>query len=198
MQHLTILEVKMMSFPAIEYYSTFLKKSTKTVSDFSDEAFDKFVQLNDHNIKYTKTALDETNSTVAKMLEIKDPKEFMEFAQNSVGPVSAKVTDYFKELYKINSDFLKSSSQYVESESEEINKIITDQVEEMSKNAPAGTEGVVAMTKSSLAASSSTYESMTKAARQVFDIVDNNIEAASKASRSVVSDSNKTKDKKAA
>ena len=198
MQHLTILEVKMPSFPAIEYYSTFLKKSTKTVSDFSDESFDKFVQLNDHNIKYTKTALDETNSTVAKMLEIKDPKEFMEFAQNSVGPVSAKVTDYFKELYKINSDFLKSSSQYVESESEEINKIITDQVEEMSKNAPAGTEGVVAMTKSSLAASSSTYESMTKAARQVFDIVDNNIEAASKASRSVVSDSNKTKDKKAA
>ena len=84
------------------------------------------------------------------------------------------------------------------SESEEINKIITDQVEEMSKNAPAGTEGVVAMTKSSLAASSSTYESMTKAAKQVFDIVDNNIEAATKASESVMSGSNKTKSKKAA
>ena len=188
----------MTSFPAIEYYSTFLKKSTKTMSDFSDVAFDKFVQVNDHNIKFSKNALDGTNSAVATMLEVKDPKEFIEFAQNSVGPVSAKVTDYFKTLYKINSDFLKSGSEYVESESEEINKIITDQVEEMSKNAPAGTEGVVAMTKSSLAASSSTYESMTKAAKQVFDIVDNNIEAATKASESVVSGSNKTKGKQAA
>ena len=188
----------MTSFPAIEYYSTFLKKSTKTMSDFSNVAFDKFVQVNDHNIKFTKNALDGTNNAVTTMLEVKDPKEFIEFAQNSIGPVSAKVTDYFKTLYKINSDFLKSGSEYVESESEEINKIITDQVEEMSKNAPAGTEGVVAMTKSSLAASSSTYESMTKAAKQVFDIVDNNIEAATKASESVISDSNKTKSKQAA
>ncbi len=167
----------MTSFPAIEYYSTFLKKSTKTMSDFSNVAFDKFGQVNDHNIKFKKNALDGTNNAVTTMLEVKDPKEFIEFAQNSVGPVSAKVTDYFKTLYKINSNFLKSSSEYVESESEEINKIITNQVEEMSffkKNAPAGTEGVVAMTKSSLAASSSTYESMTKAAKQVFDIVDNN------------------------
>ena len=185
----------MTSFPAFDYYSTFLKKSTKTMSDFSDVAFDKFVQVNEHNIKFTKNALDETNSAVATMLEVKD---LIEFAQNSIGPVSAKVTDYFKTLYKINSDFLKSGSEYVESESEEINKIITDQVEEMSKNAPAGTEGVVAMTKSSLAASSSTYESMTKAAKQVFDIVDNNIEAATKASKSVVSGSNKTKGKQAA
>jgi len=188
----------MTSFPATEYYFTFLKKSTKTMSDFSDVAFDKFVQVNDHNIKFTKTALDGANSAVATMLKVKDPKEFVEFAQNSVGPVSAKVTDYFKTLYKINSDFLKSGSDYVESESEEINKIITDQVEEMSKNAPAGTEGVVAMTKSSLAASSSTYESMTKAAKQVFDIVDNNIEAATKASESAMTGSNKTKSKKAA
>ena len=168
------------------------------MSDFSNVAFDKFVQVNDHNIKFTKNALDGTNNAVTTMLEVKDPKEFIEFAQNSIGPVSAKVTDYFKTLYKINSDFLKSGSEYVESESEEINKIITDQVEEMSKNAPAGTEGVVAMTKSSLAASSSTYESMTKAAKQVFDIVDNNIEAATKASESVVSGANKTKGKQTA
>ena len=60
-------------------------------------------------------------------------------------------------------------------------------------------EVLVAMTKSSLAASSSTYESMTKAAKQVFDIVDSNIEAASKAGESVVSQPvGKAKGKKAA
>ena len=68
----------MTSFSAFDYYSIFLKKSTKTMSDFSDVAFDKFVQVNDHNIKFTKNALDGTNSAVATMLEVKDPKEFIE------------------------------------------------------------------------------------------------------------------------
>ena len=177
----------MTTLPVLDYYYTFLKKSSTTWTDFSGMAFEKFEQLNDLNIKHTKSSMTDTSEAIAAMLEIKDAKELMEFAQKSAGPVPSKVSAYFKEVYKINSDFLKSGSEYVEAESEEMNKVINDQVEEMSKNAPAGTEGVVAMTKSSLAASSSTYESMTKAAKQVFDIVDSNIEAASKAGESVVS-----------
>ena len=189
----------MTSFPAFEYYYTFLKKSNSTWAEFSSMAFEKYEKLNDLNIKHSKSSMSDVNETMASMLEVKDPKELMEFAQSAAGPVPAKFTAYWKELYKINSDFLKSGSQYVETESDEFNKVISDQVEEMSKNAPAGTEGVVAMTKSSLAASSSTYESMTKAAKQVFEIVDNNIEAASKAGESVVTQpANKTKGKKAA
>jgi len=189
----------MTTLPVFDYYYSFLKKSSATWGDFTGMAFDKFEQLNDLNIKHTKSSMADTSEAIAAMLEVKDPKEFMEFAQKSAGPIPSKVSAYMKEVYKINSDFLKSGSEYVEAESEEMNKVISDQVEEMSKNAPAGTEGVVAMTKSSLAASSSTYESMTKAAKQVFDIVDSNIEAASKAGESVVSQPvGKAKGKKAA
>ena len=189
----------MTSLPVFDYYYSVLKKSSATWGEFSGMAFEKFEQLNDLNIKHTKSSMAETSDAITAMLEVKDPKEFMEFAQKSAGPLPSKVSAYFKEVYKINSDFLKSGSEYVEAESEEMNKVISDQVEEMSKNAPAGTEGVVAITKSSLAASSSTYESMTKAAKQVFDIVDSNFEAASKAGESVVSQPvGKAKGKKAA
>ena len=189
----------MTSFPAFEYYYTFLKKTSGTWAEFSDIAFDKYEELNDLNIKHTKSAIANTNEALAAILEVKDPKEFFEVAQATTGSVPAKASSYFKELYKINSDFLKSGSKYVEAESGEINKVINEQVEELSKNAPAGTEGVVAMTKSSLAASSSTYESMTKAAKQVFEIVDSNIEAASKAGESAVTQpTTKPKAKKAA
>ena len=189
----------MTTLPMIDYYYSVLKKSSGTWTDFSGVAFEKFEQLNDLNIKHTKSSMVDASEAIATMLDVKDPKEFMEFAQKSTGPLPSKISSYFKEVYKINSDLLKSGSKYVEAENEEINKVINDQVEEMSKNAPAGTEGVVAMTKSSLAASSSTYESMTKAAKQVFDIVDSNIEAASKAGDTVVSPSaGKGKGKKAA
>ena len=109
----------MTTLPAIDYYYTFLKKSSATWTDFSGMAFEKFEQLNDLNIKHTKSSMADTSEAIATMLEAKDPKEFMEFAQKSTGPLPSKVSAYFKEVYKINSDFLKSGSEYVEAESGE-------------------------------------------------------------------------------
>ena len=157
----------MTTLPVIDYYYSLLKKTSGSLTDISGMAFEKFEQLNDLNIKHTKSSMADTNEAFSAMLEVKDPREFMDIAQKTTGLLPSKMSSYFKEVYKINSELLKSGSEYVETESEEFNKVINDQVEEISKNAPAGTEGVVAMTKSSLAASSSTYESMTKAAKQV-------------------------------
>ena len=98
----------MTTLPVFDYYYTFLKKSSSTWADFSGMAFEKFEQLNDLNIKHTKSSMTDTSEAIATMLEVKDPKEFMEFAQKSTGPLPSKVSAYFKEVYKINSDFLKS------------------------------------------------------------------------------------------
>ena len=120
----------MTTLPVFDYYYSFLKKSSGTWTDFSGMAFDKFEQLNDLNIKHTKSSMGDISEAIAAMLDVKDPKEFMEFAQKSAGPLPAKISAYFKEVYKINSDLLKSGSEYVEAESEEINKVISDQSEE--------------------------------------------------------------------
>jgi hypothetical protein len=113
-------------------------------------------------------------------------------------PMSAKVATYYKEIYKINSGFVKAAASFIEAETEEVGKTVSEKVSEFSKSAPAGSEGVVAMTKSSIAASTSTYESMTKAAKQVLEIVDSNVEAATKAGQAAVSPVSKGKAKKAA
>ena len=44
----------MTTLPVIDYYYSFLKKSSGTWTDFSGMAFEKFEQLNDLNIKHTK------------------------------------------------------------------------------------------------------------------------------------------------
>ena len=189
----------MNSFPIMDYYFTFLKKSSGTVTEFSDLAFEKFEKINDLNIKYSKNLLKEAGSASGGLYAVRDVNEFFNVTQELGSAIPARSSAYFKELYKINAELLKSSSDFVEKESGEISKVFTEQVNEITKNAPAGTEGVVAITKSSLAATSSTYESMTKAAKQVFELVDNNIEAASKASETVVSPvTTKSRAKKAA
>ena len=189
----------MNSFPIMDYYFTFFKKSSGSVTEFSGMAFEKFEKINDLNIKYSKNVVKEAEAASDLLYGIKDANEFFNVTQELGSAIPAKSSAYYKELYKINAELLKSSAEFVETESGEISKVFTEQVNEITKNAPAGTEGVVAMTKSSLAATSSTYESMTKAAKQVFDLVDSNIEAASKASETVVSPATtKPRGKKAA
>ena len=97
----------MTTLPVIDYYYSFLKKSSGTWTDFSGMAFEKFEQLNDLNIKHTKSSMADTSEAIAAILDVKDPKEFIEFAQKSASPIPAKVSAYFKEVYKINSEFLK-------------------------------------------------------------------------------------------
>ena len=79
-----------------------------------------------------------------------------------------------------NSKLTKDLAELSEINSSEFNKFINDSVSEFSKNAPAGSEGIVEMTKSSLAASSSTYDAMTNAAKQVLELIDSNMAIASK------------------
>ena len=64
----------MTTLPVIDYYYSFLKKSSGTWTDFSGMAFEKFEQLNDLNIKHTKSSMADTSEAIAAMLDVKDPK----------------------------------------------------------------------------------------------------------------------------
>ena len=90
----------MTTLPVFDYYYSFLKKSSGTWTDFSGMAFEKFEQLNDLNIKHTKSSMADTSEAIAAMLEVKDPKEFMEFAQKSAGPIPSKFQLILKRFIK--------------------------------------------------------------------------------------------------
>jgi len=57
-------------------------------------------------------------------------------------------------------------------------KKLVDALDEFAKSAPAGSESVVAMMKSSLTAANSAYETANKAARQVVEMAERNMRAA--------------------
>ena len=75
----------------------------------------------------------------------------------------------------------------MESRIEEANKAMATAVNDLSKNAPAGTEGMVAMMKSAFAASNSAFDAINKATKQVVEMVETNVEAATKAGEAAVS-----------
>ena len=85
----------MTTLPALDYYYSFLKKSSVTWTDFSGMAFEMFELLNDLKIKHTKSYMADASEAISAMLEVKDPKEFMEFAQKSARPTSCQNLSIF-------------------------------------------------------------------------------------------------------
>ena len=63
----------MTTLPIVDYYYSFLKKSSGAWTDFSGMAFEKFEQLNDLNIKHTKSSMVDTSEAIATMLDVAVP-----------------------------------------------------------------------------------------------------------------------------
>jgi hypothetical protein len=65
---------------------------------------------------------------------------------------------------------------------------VSEAIDQLSKNAPAGSEGAVALIKSSLANVNSAYESVANAARQAAEAAESNVAAAADAGFKAASD----------
>ncbi len=172
-------------FKSPEQYLDILKKNQTVSSEFASKYFDSFEKITKTSMGYYKTSLDSMSDLGAKCLDVKDPQDFSEISKTQLGVFQDEATGYCKSVFKVNSKLFKELSDSIESSTAEFNKFVSDSVSEFSKNAPAGSEGIVEITKSSIAASSSTYDAMTNAAKQVFELVESNVEAASKVSGAV-------------
>ncbi|MFM1880469.1 MAG: hypothetical protein RLZZ344_703, partial [Pseudomonadota bacterium] len=87
----------------------------------------------------------------------------------------------------INVETAAEFAKMVEARMEEVNKAMSTSINEMAKSAPAGSEGMVAMVKSAFAASNSAFDAINKAAKQVVEMVEHNVDAATKAGEAAMS-----------
>ena len=167
-------------FTTPDQYLEIIKKNQSISSDFTSKYLESFEKISQLNIDYCKSNFDKLNQISSKYMGVKDPQDFTTITKTEFSSLQDGVNDYFKSVYKINSKLVKDVSELSEINSSEFNKYVSESVAEFSKNAPAGSEGIVEMTKSSIAASTSTYDALSNAAKKVFELVENNVEAASK------------------
>ena len=85
----------------------------------------------------------------------------------------------------------------VEAQLTEANKNVAEALDKAAKSAPAGSDVAVAAVKQAIAAANSAYDSMTKAAKQVAEIAEANVTAATNATVKAVG-TTAAKSKKAA
>jgi adenine-specific DNA methylase len=92
-----------------------------------------------------------------------------------------KVVAYSRSIYEIASQTQEELSKVFEGQIAEINKNVTSALDKAAKNAPAGSDVAVAAVKSAIAAANSAFDSISKAAKQVAEITEANVAAATNA-----------------
>ena len=156
------------------------------LASLSIENAEKLVSL---NINAAKLAIAQAIEGAQAAASVKDVQELMALRSKlaEVGVQSA--TGYSRTLYELSSEAQAGFSALAEESWKAYTKGVASWVEKASQAAPAGSDVAVNALKSTFAASTAAFDQFQKATRQVVDLADASVRAASdsaaKASASV-------------
>lgn len=139
---------------------------------------EKVVEL---NLNAVKTALEDSTEAVKALSSVKDVQEFVAVSSAVSQPLAEKAVAYGKDAYKLSSSFASEAAKLVEEQIASLNKGFVELFETATKNAPAGSEGAVALVKSALTAANSAYDTVSKATKQAVEMAEANVVAATQA-----------------
>ena len=144
------------------------------------KAFESVTQVIDLNLSVAKASLEESTLQAKQLLTVKDPQELVALTSASAQPVAEKATAYSQQLASIATSAQTEFSKAAELQISESKRQIVAMMEDLSKNAPAGSEPLVAMMKTIFGNANASYEQFTKATKQAAETLDTNVTSAVK------------------
>lgn len=157
------------------------KASIENLLALQNAAFSGFEKLVDLNLRVTKAALEESTQKTQEALSLQDPQQAVAFAASLSQPAAERSLAYGKQVYDIVSGVQVEISRLAETQIAGGQKQLAESIEQISRNAPVGSESAVAFVKNSLATATSAFDSMSRAAKQAAEAAESNIAAAANA-----------------
>ncbi|KVE33862.1 phasin family protein [Burkholderia sp. TSV86] len=167
-----------MSFLTPEQIAAAQKANIENLFGLTSKAFEGVEKLIELNLQVVKSTLAESQENVQRALSVKDAQELLALQASLTQPIAEKVLSYGRHLYEIASATQAEFAKVAEAQYEEQNRKVQALVDNVAKNAPAGSETAVAALKSAINAANTTYETVQKAAKQAVEIAETNFNAA--------------------
>jgi len=169
-------------FAIPEQFSTATKTSLESqfvlFSSLTSKTFESMEKLVALNISTARASLEESSALTSKLLSAKDPQEFFSLAATQAQPNAEKAMAYSRQLASIASGTGAEFSKAAESQIVEANRKVISLVDEVSKNAPAGSENFVAAVKTAISNANAGYEQFSKTSKQAVEAIETNVNAA--------------------
>lgn len=142
-------------------------------------------QISHLQIAALRSASEETFANASKLLAVRDPQTLTEVLSSIAHPAqqAERLMDFNRKVYDLLSSTQADIAKLSERQAASNAKQVQELVEEIAKNAPAGSESAVAVLKSAVETAGSVYESAQKTVKQAAEIAENAATAAGQATR---------------
>ena len=156
------------------------KAGLETAVRFAGVALQGAERILDIQVKATKNAIADSVENAKAIAGAKDLQQLAAIKDSLTQPTIDKATAYAKNVYDVAAATQAEFSKVIEEQIAEFNKQVVAALDKMVKNAPAGSEVGIAALKSGIAAVNSTYDNLSKVAKQIVEANQANFEAAAK------------------
>ncbi|WVN42512.1 phasin family protein [beta proteobacterium MWH-UniP1] len=170
-------------YPTPESLSAAQKENLDAMMKLSHKAFEGVEKMVDLQLNAARTSLQETAEKFKALMSVKDAQDMVNLNKDMATPNTEQALAYSRTIYDIATQTSSEVQRLVDAQIADANKKLIDALDEFAKTAPAGSEAVIAMMKSSLTAANSAYETANKAARQVVEMAERNMKAAADATQ---------------
>lgn len=164
-------------YQAPEQLIAFNKANLEAAARFAGVALQGAERLVDLQLKAAKEAFADGIENAKALASVKDPRELASLRENLTQPRLDKATALARSFYDVAAATQAEFGKLVETQVSEFNRQVVAALDRMVRNAPAGSDLGIAAMKSAIAAANTAYDSLSKAAKQMTEATQSNLEA---------------------
>jgi phasin family protein len=158
-------------------------EQARALGDAASRAIEGFQKLAELNLETARASMEATGEQIRELLAARDVKTLTELVTSYSKPRPDAFKAYAQAVYAISRETGTELAEIVERQVADSQRQLYAAVEELATKAPPGSEGVVAFTRQVLAASTTAYDQLTKAARQFAQVTDSVVAGEERGSR---------------
>jgi len=170
----------MMSNPNIEQLTAAQKANAEVMMALLRTAFDGVERLTALNMAASREFFNNTVANAQQLLSAKDVNAVAKLNSELAQPNVDKLMSYSRSVYDLVSEMQKEITGVMEAQYSSFTKNAESAVEKAKASAPVGGDVFAATMQSMLGASTKAFDQMTSMAKQLSDIAEANLQAASK------------------
>ena len=156
------------------------KANAEVMTTLLRTAFNGVERLTALNMAASREFFNNTMAGTQQLLSAKDPQAVAKLNTELAQPNAAKWMDYSRSVYELVAEMQKEVTSVMEGQYGSFTKNMTSAVEKAKTSAPVGGDVFAATMQSMMDASTKAFDNMSGMAKQLADIAEANMAAASK------------------
>jgi len=170
-----------MSNNNLEQLAASQKANAEVMMTLVRTAFHGMEQLAALNLAASREFFDASVANTQQLLNVKDPKELAKLNTALAQPSVEKLVEYSRNVCNLAANVQKEITSVIEEQYSSFTKNAASVIEKGAASTPVGGDVFASAIKQILQASTKTYDNMTAMAKQMTDIAETNVKAATSA-----------------